>query len=219
MKIQELVNEVKLNPNITKDDMDISRYQDVLGKQVLSNDHPLLIIHHIIATTAYGKVAIANVRTKQIVLVGIDKDGTATVIVDLKANGKAWQVASLIAKNGNTFPANKVYAAFVKAGNMLVSGSQQSLGGLAVWKKLSRESGISVYGWNTSTKKPINLGDTFDDDSDTHASMYAASTIKYHKILAAKDGGLSKKDSAAFDAEAKHAARTANNVLLVATKA
>lgn len=207
-----------MNFHISKADKNISSYKSALGKQVLSKDHPLIGIREVIATTKYGKVALANVRSKQMALIGIDVDGTASVIVELNASGKGWKVASLIAKNGNEFPAHKVYAAFVKAGYLLISGSQQSPGGMAVWKKLSKESGVNVHGWNIVTKQAVNLGDEFDDESDSHASPYMIDYMKDEKKRSKKAGDMSAKDAEAYDKEVKHLSNISKNVLLVATK-
>jgi hypothetical protein len=218
MKIHELLNEVVVNFHISKADKNISTYKVVLGKQVLDKPHSKLGVREVIATTPYGKVALANVRKKQQALVGIDKEGKASVIVELSSEGKGWKVQSLVAVDNNEFPAHKVYAAFIKAGNMMISGSQQSPGGMSVWKKLSKENGINVYGWNKATKQPVNLGDEFDDESDSHASPYMIDYMKDERKVAAKAKELSPKDAEAFDKEIKHLSNITKNVVLVATK-
>jgi hypothetical protein len=218
MKIHELLNEVVVNFHISKSDKNISSYDDVLGKQIISKSHPQLGVKEVIANTPYGKVVIANVRKKQQALVGVDKNGKASVIVELAAEGKGWKVQSLVAVNKNEFPAHKVYAAFIKAGNMMISGSQQSPGGMSVWKKLSKEQGINVYGWNKLTKEPVNLGDEFDDESDSHASPYMIDFMKAERKSAARAKELTPKDDEAFDKEIKHLSNITKNVVLVATK-
>jgi hypothetical protein len=102
--------------------------------------------------------------------------------VHLKNKGKAMQVTGVYAGKNNTYPMYKVYAYLVKKLDIiLMSDSIQSDAGEAVWNKLSAEPGITVFGWNTRTKKAINLGNKLDHDTegDTHTGIPKASRVYY----------------------------------------
>lgn len=108
-------------------------------------------------------------RTYYIVTNANDK---ITAYVMVEANGKAQQVGMVFASIHNTYPLYAVYAYLVKKlGIMLMSDDTQTDAGQAVWHKLSAEPGITVFGWNTKTRKAINLGDKLDHDTegDTHS--------------------------------------------------
>lgn len=103
-----------------------------------------------------------------------------TMVIDTVANGAAHQVDTLYAR-GNTIPAHKVYAFMIKQLDiLLMSSSAQSYAGAAVWRKLSAEPGITVFGWDLEQQKAINLGDNIDDDSSTDVYRDRDSGTQYH---------------------------------------
>lgn len=90
-------------------------------------------------------------------------DGVIQVVMSCDIVQKSWHVRHLVAKNNSKMKAHDLYAAIVRTGKILV-GQHQSLGGRAVWKKLSGSPGVVVYGWDPKTKTPINLGSKYDSD-------------------------------------------------------
>ncbi len=134
-------------------------------------------------------------------LIGVDSNDIISVIVELVKYGSSYKVNLTIAKDNSPLPAHRVYASFIKMGNVLVSGAQQSMGGQMIWRRLAKEPGIQLHGWDTVAKKPINLGDDVEDDSYTHASREeildrAASLqlkIKDKSLLAAEKAKIRKQ--------------------------
>lgn len=124
---------------------------------------------------------------------------------------KSLKVSHLVAKNASKVPAHLMYAELVKDGYTLLTSSQ-SRGGQRVWEKLSAVKGVTVYGWNEKTKTPINLGDKFDDDSETHSTDADADAYAdWWEYDSDKDKNIGK-------AEHKYALDRSSDVLLVATK-
>lgn len=130
------------------------------------------------------------------VLIGVDSNDIISVIVELAKYGSSYKVDLTIARDNNPLPAHKVYAGFVKMGNVLVSGAQQSMGGQMIWRRLAKEPGIQMHGWDTVAKKPINLGDDVEDDSYTHASREEILGREAGLKLKMKDKSLSAEEKA-----------------------
>ncbi len=124
---------------------------------------------------------------------------------------KSLKVSHLVAKTGSRVPAHLMYAELVKTGYTLLTSSQ-SRGGQRVWEKLSAVKGVTVYGWNEKTKTPINLGNKFDNDSETHSTDDDADVYAdWWELDSAKDKKIGK-------AEHKYVLDRSSDVLLVATK-
>lgn len=158
------------------------------------------------------------------ILVATDMNNKVQVVATLEKYStlnkvKSFKIDHLVAKTGSSIPAHALYAAAVKAGITLLTG-EQSIGGLKVWKKLSKVKGVTVYGWDKNKKKPINLGPEFDDENETHgvwadskddtddlldASYYSSSLYSARDKITASDE-LSSRDDTKW------------GVLLVATK-
>ena len=144
----------------------------------------------------------------QFVLLAMDTAGTVQVGASLRKTGKSYAVDHLVSTDGSTIPAHKMYAAFIKTGQIITTASQ-STGGLRVWMKLSSEPGIVVHGWDEQTIQPINLGAKFDDESDTHSS-YMDDVLSSNKTT--------RKYDVTDDKRKKHEIHIAYNVILVAAK-
>lgn len=130
---------------------------------------------------------------------------------------KSFKVDHLVAKTGSSVPAHVLYAAAVKAGITLLT-DEQSIGGLKVWKKLSKVKGVTVYGWDSSKKKPINLGPEFDDENETHGT-WADSKDDNGELYGTRfELNATKKDKDLARDELNYRDHAHRNVLLVATK-
>lgn len=175
------LNEVEFLEWLKKSDKHISTFNDALDTNIseykVSNSVPYgetLTLSKKLGKVAQGTLYMGRGRyfTKNVpLLIGVDNDGIVSVIVELVKYGeKSYKVDLTIARDNNTFPAHKVYAGFVKLGFILVSGAQQSAGGHMIWRRLAKEPGVVVHGWDTLNKKPVNLGDDIEDESLTHAS-------------------------------------------------
>lgn len=68
-----------------------------------------------------------------------------------------------------TVDAHEVYHHLLNQGNILQSDDTHSLGGLHVWRKLSRMSGVNVHAWDLTNDKPINSDRYLRSIADTHA--------------------------------------------------
>lgn len=180
MSTQQL-NEVEFLEWLKKSDKNISSFIDDLNTNISEYTFATSVPYgqSIVLTKKLGKVSQGTLYmgkgkffSKNVpLLIGVDNDGIVSVIVELVKYGeKSYKIDLTIARDNNTFPAHKVYAGFIKLGHILVSGSQQSAGGHMIWRRLAKEPGITVHGWDTVAKKAINLGDDIEDDSLTHAS-------------------------------------------------
>ena len=131
---------------------------------------------------------------------------------------KSFKVEHLVAKTGSTVPAHLLYAAAVKAGITLLT-DEQSIGGMKVWKKLSKVKGVTVYGWDKNKKKPINLGPTFDDESETHGTWADSKSDSedLHNTAYYSDSDDKRDQKIARD-ELNYRDNIKYGVLLVATK-
>ena len=65
-----------------------------------------------------------------------------------------------------------------------------------IWRRLAKEPGIVVHGWDTLNKKPVNLGDDIEDDSLTHASKGEIEGRVLGLKLKMKDKTLSAQEKA-----------------------
>lgn len=157
------------------------------------------------------------------ILVATDNKDKVQVVATLEKYStlnkvKSFKVDHLVAKTGSSVPAHMMYAAAVKAGITLLT-DEQSIGGLKVWKKLSTVKGVTVYGWDTSKKKPINLGPEFDDESETHGTWANSKddsdelhdTAYYFSVADGRDKKLARDELMYRD-------NIKDDVLLVATK-
>lgn len=180
MQVMQL-NEVEFLEWLKKSDKHISKFSDLLDGKIsdilVSNSLPFdqdLVITKKLGKVSYGTLYMckgSHFGKMVPVLVAADNDGIISVIVELVKYGqKSYKVDLTIAREENKFPAHKVYASFVKMGFILVSGAQQSAGGHMIWRRLAKEPGVVIHGWDTVSKKPVNLGDDIEDDSLTHAS-------------------------------------------------
>ena len=130
---------------------------------------------------------------------------------------KSFKVDHLVAKTGSSVPAHMMYAAAVKAGITLLT-DEQSMGGLKVWKKLSKVKGVTVYGWDKSKKKPINLGPEFDDENETHGTWADSKDDNGELYGTHYELNATKKDKDLARDELDYRDHAHRNVLLVATK-
>lgn len=207
MKLHELLNEVELITDISKTEKKWADGHGYIGKKL--------------QTKSFGNAMIANGNVEggtwhlvdsehhdydgpmieaRYLLIAKDMADKVQCVATLYKHGAAYKVGHLVGKTRSSIPVSKMYAAFVKKGNILTS-DQQSEGGVRVWQKLSKEPGIVVHGWNTRSRQPINLGPSFDDTSDTHSNVDA--------MYAADDHGDNQQRQYEYDLE--------HNVLLVAT--
>lgn len=158
--------------------------------------------------------------TNEYLLVAVDSNNKVQVVATLEKFSsldkvKSFKIDHLVAKTGSSIPAHVMYAAAVKAGITLIT-DRQSIGGLKVWKKLSRIKGVIVYGWDKSKKEPINLGPVFDDESETHGK-WADSKDDERDYIDTEYVG-SEKEADVANKELIHRDSVKWNVLLVATK-
>lgn len=90
-----------------------------------------------------------------------------------------------------------VYHHLVNKGLTLMSDSNQSQGGIHIWKKLAQKPDVNVYGWDIKNDKPINTDEHLNDLSDTHADFenYSSDPIdrekeshilNHHRLIATK---------------------------------
>lgn len=90
-----------------------------------------------------------------------------------------------------------VYHHLVKNGLTLMSDSNQSHGGIHIWKSLAQKPDVNVYGWDLKNDRPINTDDHLHDISDTHVDYerYSADPVdkeleshilKHHRLIATK---------------------------------
>lgn len=200
------LNEVEFLEWLKKSDKHISKFSDELDATIdsLPTGNSIPYGHDLVITKKLGKVPNGTLYLCKgshfgkivPVLVAADNDGIISVIVELVKYGeKSYKVDLTIAREDNTFPAHKVYASFVKMGHILVSGAQQSVGGRMIWRRLAKEPGIVVHGWDTLNKKPVNLGD-IEDDSLTHASKEEIEGRVLGLKLKMKDKTLSAQEKA-----------------------
>lgn len=207
MKLRELLTEVELLTDINKTDKRWADGHSYVGQKVKTKSFGNAMIAngavaggtwHLIDTEHHDYNG--NMNEYRYMLMSKDSADKVQCVATLAKHGAAYKVGHLVGKDKSTIPANKMYAAFVKKGNILTSSSQ-SEGGLRVWQKLSKEPGILVHGWNTRSRQPVNLGPSFDDTSDTHSNV---------DIMYDVDEKDKKQRKYEYDVE--------HNVILVATK-
>ncbi|MBT9159049.1 MAG: hypothetical protein DDT26_00298 [Dehalococcoidia bacterium] len=104
-------------------------------------------------------------NTKEWRLYAVDNSGVIEIEAILNTYKQhSYNVETLVALQGNTIKADDLYGAFVRSGRILV-GTSQSFGGRAVWSKLSAQKGVVVFGWDSKTQTPINLGPRYKMDN------------------------------------------------------
>jgi hypothetical protein len=92
-----------------------------------------------------------------------------TMYLETKKYGPVSQQVAGVAAKGNSLKVKDLYKYLVMRGIDLMSDIMQSEGGYAIWKSLSKERGITVFGWDG--QKMHNLGSKLDDytEMETHA--------------------------------------------------
>ena len=178
MKLSELhqLNELTYIDDIEHDDKNWATGSHMLGKPLgFKVGNSCVIQHGVIGPNFWVLVKISLLPDPlfsagtDCLLIAVDSKQNVQCVAGLEKVDASWTVDSLIAVDGSTIPAHKLYAAFVNAGNIM-TGDSQSEGGIKVWQKLSKEPGVVVYGWDKGKKEPINLGKSFNDDTETHVA-------------------------------------------------
>lgn len=119
----------------------------------------------------FGKIGNAEVYTwsnsKETAYVVFESE-KSTIYLETIPYGPFSEQISGVAATKNITKVKDLYAFIVKNGKDLVSDIMQSQGGHAIWKSLSKERGVTVFGWDGS--KMYNLGSKLDDytDLETH---------------------------------------------------
>lgn len=176
MKLSELhqLNELTYIDDIEHDDKNWATGSHMLGKKLGFNIHDKCVMQHGPIGSNFWVLAKISLLPDPLFAAGTDylliaatSEQKVQCVAGLEKIDASWEVDSLTAVDNSSIPANKMYAAFVTAGNIL-TGSSQSEGGIKVWQKLSKEPGVVVYGWDKGKKEPINLGKSFNDDTETH---------------------------------------------------
>lgn len=169
--------------------------------------------------TLFRKIQIRNLS---FVLLAVDNNNIVQVAATMRkfspiSKVKSFSINHLVSKNGSSIPAHVMYAAAVRAGITLLTDSQ-SVGGMKVWKKLSASPGVTVYGWDRKTKTPVNLGDKFDDESETHGILAGTVGDGGELYMTRYDANASPKDKALARAELAHIKSIETHLMLVATR-
>lgn len=100
----------------------------------------------------------------------VDKNGIVIIELILKNHGAMFYVDSALSVSKD-YKVHELYRDLLIKNVIggLVTG-EQSVGGRAIWDKLSKFRDVEVYGWDPFHRQAINLGDTLPDYEETHVS-------------------------------------------------
>ena len=92
-----------------------------------------------------------------------------TIYLETKKYGPSSEQVAGVAATANKTKVKDLYKFIINSGTDLVSDIMQSEGGYAIWKSLSKERGITVFGWDGENLH--NLGSKLDDytEMETHS--------------------------------------------------
>lgn len=114
-----------------------------------------------------------NIKGQLATLYILDAEDTQIGVIDLQRLGRpesnVYRVMQVVidSKYQGFDMAVWAYLKFIQAGNTMVSGGMQSLGGLSIWKKLAESSDIIVYVYDkfTDTYEDLMDGEEVEDEA------------------------------------------------------
>lgn len=120
-------------------------------------------------------------------------------------------ITKTVAKNQNVespIQMHHVYDHLLSNGMNLMSDKTQSIGGLNIWKSLSKIPGVAVVGYDTKYHFPINTGKYLEDTTNTHKTIdqthgengdAAKHTMDHVRLIATKKRPEQLTEAGLFD--------------------
>lgn len=128
-------------------------------------------IHHSLVYSPIGS-------KYEVHVVAHDDDGKVHGFVKFKRDPKFHSetlVSSLASKRPDAHPDFKtsdIYKTMTKKlGATIISGKDQSMGGIKMWQKLARDPELEVYAWDLEDDKPINTDRYLRSLDDSHTKI------------------------------------------------
>jgi hypothetical protein len=113
----------------------------------------------------------------------VDHTGHVDSSLTAIKNGKAHDVDMVVSKPGAGV--HKLYHHLITKHNVILTSSEQSPGGLLVWKKIRKMGGVNVHGYHPKTGKGAAV-DILKHPEDSHVSY-----DELHKTLRTPGGSRS----------------------------
>lgn len=159
---------------ITRDDLNIKRSKKailttfgglILGKKLKHNTDVLFRVNDI-------TISAETEKNGDLIVYAVDDTNTVIIQLFLIKKNAMYYVDSAVS-NSKTYKVHQLYKDLLVKN--IVQGlitKEQSIGGRAIWDKLSKFRNVEVFGWDPHYNEPINLGNALPDEIETHVSVF-----------------------------------------------